>query len=209
MMIEIDFSSDEAIYIQLTNQIIMGIATSRLQEGDTLPSVRQLADTVGINMHTVNKAYSLLRQEGFVTIDRRRGAVISIDVNKRKALEELKQNLMVALAKGCCKSVTREEVHQLIDEIFDEYDEEETMGYVRRDAYRDGEKAGIEQGLKQGEMLMLISMVNKKMQKGKSIEEIAEDLEEDRETIEKIVKVIEENGHDINAEKVYEMIKGK
>ena len=38
MMIEIDFSSDEAIYIQLTNQIIMGIATSRLQEGDTLPS---------------------------------------------------------------------------------------------------------------------------------------------------------------------------
>ena len=103
MMIEIDFSSDEAIYIQLTNQIIMGIATSRLQEGDTLPSVRQLADTVGINMHTVNKAYSLLRQEGFVTIDRRRGAVISIDVNKRKALEELKQNLMVALAKGCCK----------------------------------------------------------------------------------------------------------
>ena len=121
MMIEIDFSSDEAIYIQLTNQ--MGIATSRLQEGDTLPSVRQLADTVGINMHTVNKAYSLLRQEGFVTIDRRRGAVISIDVNKRKALEELKQNLMVALAKGCCKSVSREEVHQLIDEIFDEYDE--------------------------------------------------------------------------------------
>ena len=102
----------------------MGIATSRLQEGDTLPSVRQLADTVGINMHTVNKAYSLLRQEGFVTIDRRRGAVISIDVNKRKALEELKQNLMVALAKGCCKSVSREEVHQLIDEIFDEYNKD-------------------------------------------------------------------------------------
>ena len=50
MMIEIDFSSDEAIYIQLTNQIIMGIATSRLQEGDALPSVRQLADTVGINI---------------------------------------------------------------------------------------------------------------------------------------------------------------
>ena len=47
--------------------------------------------------------------------------------------------------------------------LLTEYDEEETMGYVRRDAYRDGEKAGIAQGLKQGEMLMLISMVNKKM----------------------------------------------
>lgn len=121
MVIEIDFNSDEAIYIQLTNQIIMGIATSRLQEGDPLPSVRQLAENIGINMHTVNKAYSLLRQEGFVTIDRRRGAVIAIDVDKVRALNELKQHMTVALAKGCCKNITREEAHQLIDEIFDEY----------------------------------------------------------------------------------------
>ena len=121
MVIEIDFNSDEAIYVQLMNQIIMGIATSRLQEGDPLPSVRQLADTIGINMHTVNKAYSLLRQEGFVTIDRRRGAIIAIDVDKMKALEEMKQNLMVALARGYCKNISRAEVHDLIDEIFDEY----------------------------------------------------------------------------------------
>ena len=125
MVIEIDFNSDEAIYVQLMNQIIMGIATSRLQEGDTLPSVRQLADTIGINMHTVNKAYSLLRQEGFVTIDRRRGAIIALDVDKIKALEEMKQNLMVALARGCCKNITRAEVHNLIDEIFDRYGIEE------------------------------------------------------------------------------------
>ena len=125
MVIEIDFNSDEAIYVQLMNQIIMGIATSRLQEGDTLPSVRQLTDTIGINMHTVNKAYSLLRQEGFVTIDRRRGAIIALDVDKIKALEEMKQNLMVALARGCCKNITRAEVHNLIDEIFDEYGIEE------------------------------------------------------------------------------------
>ena len=122
MVIEIDFNSDEAIYVQLMNQIIMGIATSRLQEGDPLPSVRQLADTVGINMHTVNKAYSLLRQEGFVTIDRRRGAIIAVDVDKIKALEEMKENLLVALAKGCCRNVSRSEVHGLIDEIYDEYE---------------------------------------------------------------------------------------
>ena len=122
MVIEIDFNSDEAIYVQLMNQIILGIATSRLQEGDTLPSVRQMADTIGINMHTVNKAYTLLKQEGCVSIDRRRGAVVAIDVDKIKALEEMKQNLVVALAKGCCKEVSRQEVHQLIDEIFDDYD---------------------------------------------------------------------------------------
>ncbi|MCB5387315.1 GntR family transcriptional regulator [Blautia glucerasea] len=121
MVIKIDFQSDEALYTQLMNQIIMGIATSRLQEGDPLPSVRQLADTVGINMHTVNKAYSLLRQEGFVSIDRRKGTVICLDVDKIRAMEELKQNLRVALARGCCRNVTREEVHSLIDEILDEY----------------------------------------------------------------------------------------
>ena len=54
MLIEIYFNSNEAIYVQLQNQIIMGIATDAIREGDTLPSVRQLADTVGINMHTVN-----------------------------------------------------------------------------------------------------------------------------------------------------------
>ena len=57
--IQIDFNSDEAIYIQLRNQIILGIATSRIQEGDTLPSVRQLADNIGINMHTEKEPLSL------------------------------------------------------------------------------------------------------------------------------------------------------
>ena len=121
MLIEIDFNSDEANYVQLCNQIIMGIATEQLKVGETLPSVRQLADTIGINMHTVNKAYSVLRQEGFLSIDRRRGAVISIDVDKIRALEEMKENLLPVLAKGCCKNITREEVHALIDEIFEEY----------------------------------------------------------------------------------------
>lgn len=121
MLIEIDFNSDEAIYIQLRNQIIMGIATSTIHEGDSLPSVRQLAETVGINMHTVNKAYTVLKQEGFIQLDRRRGAVIALDIDKIKALEEMKQQLAILLAKGCCKNISREEVHNLVDEIFEEY----------------------------------------------------------------------------------------
>ena len=86
MIIQIDFNSDEAIYVQLQNQIIMGIATDMLREGDMLPSVRQMAETVGINMHTVNKAYTVLKLEGFVKVDRRRGAVIAIDLDKIKAI---------------------------------------------------------------------------------------------------------------------------
>ena len=121
MLIEIDFNSNEAIYVQLQNQIIMGIATEMIKEGDTLPSVRRLADNIGINMHTVNKAYSILKQEGFIQLDRRRGAVIAIDVDKARALLKLEEQLRILLAKGCCKNITREEVHTLVDEIFDEY----------------------------------------------------------------------------------------
>ena len=121
MLIEVYFNSDEAIYVQLQNQIIMGIATEMIKEGDTLPSVRRLADNVGINMHTVNKAYSILKQEGFIQLDRRRGAVIAIDVDKARALLKLEEQLRILLAKGCCKNITREEVHTLVDEIFDEY----------------------------------------------------------------------------------------
>ena len=121
MLIEIDFNSNEAIYVQLQNQIIMGIATDAIREGDTLPSVRQLADTVGINMHTVNKAYSILRQEGFIQLDRRRGAVVAIDADKAQAMLKLREKLAILLAMGCCKNISREDVHALVDEIFDEY----------------------------------------------------------------------------------------
>ncbi len=119
MILSIDFNSDEAFYIQLRNQIIIGIATGRIREGDSLPSVRQLADNISINMHTVNKAYSVLKQEGFVKLDRRKGAIISLDVDKQRGLEEMKEEIAVAMAKGICKGIRREEVHRLVDEIYE------------------------------------------------------------------------------------------
>ena len=122
MVIKIDFQSEEALYMQLRNQIILGIATSVIQEGDSLPSVRQLAGDIGINMHTVNKAYSLLRPEGFLTIDRRKGAVIALDVDKMEAINEIKKKLIVILAKAHCKNISADEVHELVDEIFSEYE---------------------------------------------------------------------------------------
>ena len=121
MIIEVDFNSDEAIYVQLCNQIILGIATSVIREGDSLPSVRQLADTIGVNMHTVNKAYSVLKREGYISLDKRRGAVIAIDADKLEQLEEMRRELRIVLARGCCKNISRREVHDLVDEIFDEY----------------------------------------------------------------------------------------
>ncbi|MBH1939294.1 GntR family transcriptional regulator [Mobilitalea sibirica] len=122
MYVKIDFSSDEAFYIQLRNQIIYGIATSKIQEGDNLPSVRELAENIGINMHTVNKAYAILKQEGYIKLDRRKGAVIAIDMNKLQAIEEMKENLRVIFAKAICKNISCEEAHKIVDQIFDEFE---------------------------------------------------------------------------------------
>ena len=121
MILKIDFNSDEAIYIQLRNQIVMGIATSQIEDGEQLPSVRQLAENIGINMHTVNKAYAVLRQEGFVKLDRRKGAVIAIDYDKVIAEERLSENMQILLAEAMCKDITRYEVHRLVDSIYDYY----------------------------------------------------------------------------------------
>lgn len=121
MIIQIDFNSDEALYMQLRNQIILGIATSQVHVGEQLPSVRQLAEEIGINMHTVNKAYTLLKQEGYLKVDRRRGAVIAIDVDRLQTLAQLSDELRGIVAKGICKNISKEEIHALIDEIYEDY----------------------------------------------------------------------------------------
>ncbi len=122
MYVEIDFNSEEAIYIQLRNQIIYGIATSQLQEGENLPSVRELAEHIGINMHTVNKAYTILKQEGYLKLDRRKGAVVALDYNKLQAIENMRDELRVVLARAFCKNISCEEAHEIVNDIFNEFE---------------------------------------------------------------------------------------
>jgi len=76
MLISLDTGSSIPIYVQLRNQIVTGIGRGKLKEGERLPTVRQLAEDAGVNTMTVNKTYQLLKTEGFITIDRRRGAIV-------------------------------------------------------------------------------------------------------------------------------------
>ena len=122
MIYYIDFSSDEAFYLQLRNQIIMGIATSRLQDGESLPSVRDMAEIIGINMHTVNKAYSILKQEGYLKLDRRKGAVVCLDADRLRAIEESRFQLKSTVAKALCRGISPEEIHRILDEVLSEFD---------------------------------------------------------------------------------------
>lgn len=76
MLVRIDLNSDEPIYLQIRSQIVQAVAAGELHAGDSLPSVRSLAGDLGINMHTVNKAYAVLRDEGYVVMRGRSGAFI-------------------------------------------------------------------------------------------------------------------------------------
>ena len=77
MLLEIDLASDEPIYRQIRTQIVHAVATGELSPGDALPSVRSLASDLGVNMHTVNKAYAVLRDEGYVRMRGRSGAYVA------------------------------------------------------------------------------------------------------------------------------------
>ena len=120
MYISIDFNSNEAIYIQLRNQIVLGIAKEQIVEGELLPSVRQLAEELGVNMHTVNKAYTMLKQEGYLTMDRRRGAVISVKVQDH-SVNAIHSNMKMLVAEAICCEMTKEDMNRLIAEMFDEF----------------------------------------------------------------------------------------
>ena len=122
MLIEIDFNSPEAIYIQLRNQIVMEIAQDRLHDGDSLPSVRNLAKDLGVNMHTVNKAYAILREEGYLKLDRRKGAIVSVEKNRKEAeLEKINNYMQMIVAQAICKEITQEEMKQIVGEMYDTF----------------------------------------------------------------------------------------
>ena len=122
MLIEIDFNSPEAIYIQLRNQIVMEIAQDRIHDGDSLPSVRNLAKDLGVNMHTVNKAYAILREEGYLKLDRRKGAIVSVEKNRKEAeLEKINNYMQMIVAQAICKEITKEEMKQIVGEMYDTF----------------------------------------------------------------------------------------
>lgn len=122
MFIELDFNSNEAIYMQLRNQIILAIAQDKIKNGESLPSVRQLAEDIGVNMHTVNKAYALLRNDGYLKLDRRKGAVVCVTIESREEhLEKMNVNMQMLVAEAICKDISLSEMHQIITNMYKEF----------------------------------------------------------------------------------------
>jgi GntR family transcriptional regulator len=79
MLLSIEPDGPVPIYQQIRDRIVEAIADGAQPAGSGLPSTRQLAVDLGVNFHTVNKSYDLLRQEGLLRISRKSGAVVQRD----------------------------------------------------------------------------------------------------------------------------------
>jgi GntR family transcriptional regulator len=121
MLIKIDFENETPIYEQLRNQIVLGIAKGELLQGESLPSVRQFAADLGINMHTVNKTYSILRAEGFLAVHKRDGVVV-----RRKEevtvtddfLKRCEKDIQPIAAEAICRSVSEIQFIEQCERIY-------------------------------------------------------------------------------------------
>jgi len=112
LIIEIDTQGAQPIYEQLRDQVVFGIADGRLAAGEALPSVRRLAADLGINFHTVNKAYTLLAAEGYIAIDRRRGAVVARSADSGFVPKFVGQ-LTLCAAQALCHRMAEEDFIEL------------------------------------------------------------------------------------------------
>lgn len=119
MIMKLDFNSDIPIYVQLRNQIVIGIGVGGLDYGEKLPTVRQLADDLGVNAMTVNKAYALLKNEGYISIDRRHGAKVCTVWNKQADFNhKLECELMLVISEAILKGVEQDEFMQICSKLF-------------------------------------------------------------------------------------------
>ena len=120
MILKLDFESEIPIYIQLRNQIVVAIAHGELSQGEKLPTIRNLAEDLGINNMTVNKAYAMLKQEGFISIDRRHGAKVNpILTPDFKFKEKLEDDLTLVISEAEIRGIKKDEFMKICENIFD------------------------------------------------------------------------------------------
>lgn len=119
MIIELDMNSSTPIYVQLRNQIVMGIGRGELKLGESLPTVRQLAQDIGVNTMTVNKAYQILKTEGYIKIDRRHEAIVSDNIDMDIVFrEKLENELELLLAEAAINGMDKNDFLSMCNEIY-------------------------------------------------------------------------------------------
>lgn len=121
MIIRVNDTSNVPIYLQIRNQIVEGISKGSLLPGETLPSVRALAYEIGINSMTVNKSYQMLKQEGYIVTDRRKGAKVSEAFQQGDRLSEInRMELRRIISEAKISGMTKEQFLQECQNCYEE-----------------------------------------------------------------------------------------
>ena len=119
MIIRINELSDIPIYMQIRNQIVMGISSGELAAGEQLPTVRALALEMGINTMTVSKSYQLLKTEGYIMTDRKNGARVRMEIQKQASIPEAnKAELKRIVSEARISGVEKKQIMELVDEYY-------------------------------------------------------------------------------------------
>lgn len=123
MFIQIEPTSEIPIYTQLANQLIELIATGTLKASEALPSVRSLAADLGVNMHTVNKAYHELEKKNIIEIIPKSGAIInsiSVDGPSDLQMELIKLQLKPLIAESIVYGMDKDQILSVTSSIISE-----------------------------------------------------------------------------------------
>lgn len=123
MIIKINTKSETPIYLQLRNEIVKGIGKGEFEIGESLPTVRQMAAELGVNTMTVSKAYQLLKSEGFIETDRRKGTIVcnpQSDENKLggEFQKKLADELELLSAEASIRGMEQEDFMELCRKAF-------------------------------------------------------------------------------------------
>ena len=86
VLIHVDPAAPEPLYEQLASGIRSSIVDGRIAFGERLPAARALAESLGVNLHTVLRAYRVLRDEHMIELHPGRGAVVAVRLGHHTAL---------------------------------------------------------------------------------------------------------------------------
>lgn len=122
MILHVDLAAEVPIYRQLRDQIVEAIAEGVLTEGSPLPATRTLAEDFGINFHTVNKAYDLLRQQGLIRLNRKTGAIVTTGAADPPFPSEWTARARTLLAEAVARGLPADEVLQTCRSLLESFE---------------------------------------------------------------------------------------
>ena len=113
MLIRVDPASDVPLFAQVAASVRADAATGSLRPGDRLPSARDVAVALGVNLHTVLRAYQELRDEGLVDMRRGRGAVVT---DAAEPLAQLRDDVVALTARARALGLSPDMLATLVKE---------------------------------------------------------------------------------------------